>query len=80
MENKHCSRCNGSFECKAGDILNCQCSGIVFSDAQKEVIARDFSDCLCRKCLLELEEGVVSLPAISATGTPALSKGEGAVS
>lgn len=61
MENKHCPRCNTVFECNAYDILNCQCNGIVFMDTQKEHIAKAFNDCLCRKCLLELQQEQIKL-------------------
>ena len=61
MENKHCPRCNTAFECKADDVLNCQCNGIVFTDTQKERIAVQFNDCLCRKCLLELQQVQIKL-------------------
>ncbi|RYY71995.1 MAG: hypothetical protein EOO13_01190 [Chitinophagaceae bacterium] len=53
-ELKNCPRCNRSFECKPGDIGNCQCYGISCTDAAKELIAKKYDDCLCRECLLEL--------------------------
>lgn len=54
-DTKHCPRCEGSFECKVGNILECQCNGIVFSDAEKAHIAANYDDCLCRKCMLEIK-------------------------
>ena len=53
-ELKACPRCQRSFECKPGDIGNCQCHGLQFTSATKEFIAKKYDDCLCRQCLLEL--------------------------
>jgi hypothetical protein len=50
-ENKHCGRCQGSFECKVDNILECQCYGVSMSDEEKAFIAEKYSDCLCRACL-----------------------------
>jgi hypothetical protein len=49
-----CPRCRRLFECKPGDIGNCQCQGIPLAVATKEFIAKKYQDCLCRQCLLEL--------------------------
>lgn len=54
-EQKNCPRCGGSFECKVGDILKCQCYGIVLSDEQTAFIKTAYQDCLCRNCLLQLK-------------------------
>lgn len=35
-------------------MAECQCSGISFSETEKDYIARSYADCLCRKCLLEI--------------------------
>jgi len=53
-ETKYCPRCNAPFECKVGNVNECQCSGISFTDTEKDYIARRYADCLCRKCLLEI--------------------------
>jgi len=50
-ETKHCGRCQASFECKVGNILECQCYGIAMNDEEKAFIAGNYSDCLCRACL-----------------------------
>lgn len=61
-EEKHCPSCNILFECKPGNITQCQCYGIFFSDEEKELIAAKHADCLCRQCLVELKnEFTVSL-------------------
>ncbi|POY37332.1 hypothetical protein C3K47_06085 [Solitalea longa] len=50
-----CPRCNSSFECKAGSITQCQCYGLTFTAEEKDLVADNYTDCLCRKCLLELK-------------------------
>jgi hypothetical protein len=54
-ETKHCPRCMAPFECKAGNIAECQCSSITFSEEEKTYISNTYSDCLCRKCLLDMK-------------------------
>ncbi len=54
-EEKYCPRCNGLFECRVGNILQCQCSGIVFSEAEQKYLESKWDDCLCRNCLLFLK-------------------------
>lgn len=61
-EDKYCPRCIRLFECKLGNILQCQCFGISFTDAEKELIGKCFSDCLCRDCLIELKNQGMVLP------------------
>ncbi|HEU4607380.1 MAG TPA: cysteine-rich CWC family protein [Chitinophagaceae bacterium] len=53
-ETKNCPRCLTPFECKVGNVAECQCNGITFTDAEKDYITRSYADCLCRKCLLEI--------------------------
>ena len=55
-EEKKCPRCNTAFECKAGDILKCQCYGIEISAAEEAFIKLTYSDCLCKNCLLQLKQ------------------------
>ena len=54
-ESKSCGRCQSPFECKVGNISQCQCSGISLSDEEKRYIASSFVDCLCRSCLLDIQ-------------------------
>lgn len=53
-EIKTCPRCRNSFECKAGDITNCQCYGVKLSAEAEGFISKQYDDCLCRNCLLQL--------------------------
>ena len=53
-EKKTCPRCGNSFECKVGDIVNCQCHGIKFTNDMMSFVSKHYDDCLCRGCLMEL--------------------------
>jgi hypothetical protein len=54
-EEKYCPRCNSLFECKPGNITQCQCFGIVFNDEEKRQVEKKYSDCLCINCLTEIK-------------------------
>jgi Cysteine-rich CWC len=55
-EEKSCPRCQQKFECKVGDVQQCQCFGINFDTEEKAFIEGRYNDCLCRNCLLELKQ------------------------
>lgn len=50
-ESKNCPRCRAAFECKPGNITQCQCYGIKVGPELKAYIEQRYSDCLCRNCL-----------------------------
>lgn len=50
-ETKHCGRCQAPFECKVGNITECQCYGVSMSQEEKKFIADNYGDCLCSQCL-----------------------------
>ena len=54
-EVKSCPRCGKAFECKAGDITQCQCYGIQLSPEERAFIEERYKDCLCADCLLQLK-------------------------
>jgi len=54
-EPRNCPRCNKTFECKVGNIAQCQCSSIVLNEEEKAFIADRYQDCLCLGCLLDLQ-------------------------
>jgi hypothetical protein len=58
-EFKTCPRCGTGFECKAGNIGQCQCYGIVLPEPVKEQIEQLYRDCLCRNCLEALRDSVL---------------------
>jgi len=54
-EEKYCPRCNKAFECRVGNITQCQCYGISLSADERAYAENLFSDCLCKECLLQLK-------------------------
>jgi hypothetical protein len=61
-ETKSCPRCNQAFECKPGNITQCQCFGIELIAELKAYIEQRYNDCLCRDCLIYLQQ---NLPRIA---------------
>jgi cysteine-rich CWC protein len=58
-EEKNCPRCNKIFECKAGNINDCQCSNINLSVEEQSFIETKYQDCLCIDCLKDLKNKYV---------------------
>jgi hypothetical protein len=54
-EEKNCPCCNQVFECKVGDVINCQCNTVKLTDAERDYIAIRFTDCLCANCMATLK-------------------------
>ncbi len=50
-EIKNCPRCKNKFECKPGNIVQCQCYGIALTSELRIYIEQRYNDCLCRGCL-----------------------------
>lgn len=50
-EKKYCPRCRLAFECKPGNITQCQCFPIVLSNNEMEYINTIYQDCLCATCI-----------------------------
>ena len=55
-ETKICPGCKKGFECKSGNITQCQCFGITLTSELKVYMEQRYSDCLCRDCLLQLQQ------------------------
>ena len=55
-ELKYCERCGLAFECKPGNITQCQCYEFQLSSELKAKIGEEYNDCLCAKCLRELAD------------------------
>lgn len=60
-EAKTCPRCTIAFECKAGDITQCQCYGLHLSVEERAFVEERYRDCLCANCLQELKNNYVLL-------------------
>lgn len=55
-EPKKCPRCNQSFDCKPGNITQCQCYGITIKPELKTFLEQRYNDCLCNNCLRYLQQ------------------------
>jgi hypothetical protein len=55
-EHKFCPRCNADFECKVGNITDCQCNQIHLQYEERIYIESLFTDCLCIHCLQQLQQ------------------------
>lgn len=55
-EIKHCPRCGDSFECKVGDVVNCQCYEVKIQVQTNEFLAQAYYDCLCKNCLAAIDK------------------------
>ena len=50
-EDKDCPRCGIAFECKVGNIAQCQCYSINLNNEEQQYISKKFTDCLCLNCI-----------------------------
>ncbi|WP_338397436.1 cysteine-rich CWC family protein [Persicobacter psychrovividus] len=56
-EAKTCQRCGNNFECKVGNITECQCNAVTFTQEEKDFIKeKAYSDCICVQCMRELKQ------------------------
>lgn len=58
MENAiqtYCPKCNASFTCRLGDVVNCQCYSVPLSQHTRDALAKTSMDCLCKNCLDKAE-------------------------
>ncbi len=53
---KTCQRCSNSFICQPENIADCQCSTVVLDQQTRDYLAKTRYDCLCKNCLLTLNE------------------------
>ena len=58
---KICGRCQSEFECRADDILNCQCNTVSVSNETHLFLQKTHFGCLCKNCLIEINEIIESL-------------------
>lgn len=55
-EDKYCPRCEILFECKVGNITQCQCSEISINIDEQQFIFKQYNDCLCLSCIVALRK------------------------
>lgn len=54
-EVKKCPRCTRNFECKVGNIAECQCNQVTLTYEERIFIEEKYVDCLCGQCLQTLQ-------------------------
>jgi nicotinate-nucleotide--dimethylbenzimidazole phosphoribosyltransferase len=56
-ETKKCERCGTLFECKVGNILECECYAVQLTENEKVYVAgKQYRDCICAACLTSLQQ------------------------
>ena len=55
---KQCPRCGSAFVCMHDTPAVCQCAGIRLSDVTRAYLKDHYTDCLCARCLRELEKEI----------------------
>ena len=50
---KICERCKKDFECN--NSKNCWCSSVELSEWLAKYLKKNYTDCLCKNCLLQLK-------------------------
>jgi len=56
-EEKYCPRCQAQFECKVGDVINCQCNAVTLTQDEAQFIYTQYHDeCLCALCMEEMKK------------------------
>lgn len=53
---KTCPKCGKAFECKPGNITQCQCYRVSLTREESVFIKEIYNDCLCAECLIKLKE------------------------
>lgn len=54
-EEINCPCCGRMFNCTPCNISNCQCNNISLTVEQRQQLSEQFSECICRSCLLEFK-------------------------
>ncbi|WP_290660934.1 cysteine-rich CWC family protein [Ignavibacterium sp.] len=55
-ELKRCPKCDKEFQCKAGNITQCQCFTIELNSAELRFIKEIYDDCLCAECMIKMKQ------------------------
>ncbi|MCK5465314.1 MAG: cysteine-rich CWC family protein, partial [Bacteroidales bacterium] len=56
--------CHCEFECRNGNIMECDCIHVILSEVALSYINNRFADCLCVDCLREINLMPALIPAI----------------
>ncbi|WP_253764296.1 cysteine-rich CWC family protein [Flammeovirga sp. SJP92] len=54
-EIKTCQRCGKTFECKVGNITQCQCYEVKLTYEETQKMREEYDECLCAACMLDLQ-------------------------
>ena len=60
IEVKYCKRCGITFNCNTINIIACQCKAVSISQQTKNYLSTTNYNCLCVKCLTQVDELVIS--------------------
>ncbi|MCX7612259.1 MAG: cysteine-rich CWC family protein [Ignavibacterium sp.] len=55
-EIKKCPRCGAKFECKVGNITQCECFTVKLSKNEIDFIKSIYEDCICVNCLKKMKQ------------------------
>ena len=61
-----CPRCSVPFFCNKADITLCQCSSVELSEQTRAFLSKTSFSCLCKDCLIEIDDQVKTAAAYSA--------------
>ncbi|MGK0289844.1 MAG: putative C2H2 Zn-finger protein [bacterium] len=61
VKSMKCPRCQKTFQCQPDSIKQCQCSQVQLSPITKGYLQKNYSQCLCIKCLQELQDKLTQL-------------------
>ncbi len=52
---KYCPQCGAEFQCMHQQIEVCHCASVHLNDEARTYLKKNYSDCLCHKCLVEVD-------------------------
>ncbi|MHC5200819.1 cysteine-rich CWC family protein [Myroides sp. LJL119] len=55
-KNKLCTHCKAIIDCRAEDIVNCDCTKVNISGELRVFLAKSYHKCLCNNCLGKFEQ------------------------
>lgn len=59
--NAACPRCGQAFRCGAADV-RCACFDVALTPALRAQLAKDYGNCLCVACLVQLQGALLQDP------------------
>ncbi len=62
-KSKLCPGCKINFHCNSAAMLNCECNTIKLSSAAVRFLKSKYKDCLCIKCLTNIQQKYACIKA-----------------